>query len=149
MPVCGDVAGYADYAHDDWVNAGSFQRFTVSYSYYACVQRWPTTEVANQPEDLAKSTVASVRSSQILMTDNVWYHNAYGSWFVNHTVGGGASGFKMTFPSATIPVEGLNRLYVDGHVEWKAYSNADRVAIGAMTYPLRVSQSGGNYPFFY
>jgi len=83
-----DVTGYADFVHNDWVNGGPFQRFLISYAYFACVDHWPTSEVANQPQDLCKSTIAANSPQRILMADDVWYHNGWGSWNVNHIVGG-------------------------------------------------------------
>src|SRR5207253_524374 len=63
-----DVASFGDYAHQDWLGAGPFQRFTVSYSYYACVDRWPSSETANQPQDLTKSRPSAAKADMLLMT---------------------------------------------------------------------------------
>jgi len=106
-------------------------------------------ETANQPKDLAQNTPAN-SSNRIIMADNVWYHNQWNQWAFNHSVGGGTvSGWKISVPSTVIPVAGVNRLYTDGHVEWKGYTDQDRANIGQMTYPERCSQVGNGYPSFY
>jgi prepilin-type N-terminal cleavage/methylation domain-containing protein/prepilin-type processing-associated H-X9-DG protein len=150
-----DVSGFADYAHTDWVNGAPYKRFIISYSYYAAVDRWSSytgaSEVANQPNDLAQAKQARCKPDQIIMADNVWYHNGFGSWFFNHGKNNTAvSGYTIAVGSgAPVPVGGLNRCYVDGHVEWKNYNDADRANIGSGTYPNKVSQGGSSYPFYY
>lgn len=149
-----DQAAFAEFAHQDWVNGGAYQRFNLSYSYYAGVNRWSRYsnrgETANRPQDLAQDTPANTQSGCIIMADNVWHHDLNG-WFYNHAMGGGAvNGFQMTLPAgAPVPVEGVNRLYADGHVEWRAFSSTERQSIGAMTFAERCSQTGNAYPFFY
>jgi prepilin-type N-terminal cleavage/methylation domain-containing protein len=147
-----DVTGFGEFAHNDWVNGGPYQRFNISYSYYAGVNRWPAynTEVANQPGDQSRSTPANTPPGRIMMADNVWYHNGNKGWFFNHAVGGGiVNGYQMPVTSGAIPVEGLHHLMADGHVEWKSYSNKNRLDLANFSLQTRVTQSSGNYPFFY
>jgi len=49
------IGGFADFAHKDWVNGGPYQRFNISYSYYAGVNRWPKA-TKSTPETSAEET---------------------------------------------------------------------------------------------
>ncbi len=157
---CLDVSAFTDLARQDWDASGGAVsgRFIISYSYYAGVDRWASYSTANEtalhPEELATSNQATSRGSRVIMADNVQYHDGWGTWGVNHLNGGGSpAGWKVSVPTTggRVPFEGLNRLYTDGHVEWKKYSPQDQAAIASKTYQQRVGQGGNatGYPSFY
>lgn len=94
--------------------------FTVQYSYFARVDLWPQGH-ATTPEHLTKR---SLNGNRIVMADTCYNWGGW-SWSYNHGTNGSSIHSNPTEytddgSNGGPNITGLNRLYGDGHVNWKS-----------------------------
>lgn len=94
----------------------------LEYSYYARVDKW--AEYATNPRDL---TADELSSKKLLMADQIYYYGPYlGIIQYNHGIngyswdnGGLNDQIQLCETDGPPKITGINKLYGDGHTEWK------------------------------
>ncbi|OXU15309.1 type II secretion system protein [Sedimentisphaera salicampi] len=100
------------------------------YSYFAGISKWDQRMMTvSEPSDI---TDMRLSGKKIIMADALYRWQAEGTWWVNH----GESGSYVHNPKYGIKVlrgppeiQGQNRLYGDGRVEWNKGSQYDPKAM--------------------
>jgi prepilin-type N-terminal cleavage/methylation domain-containing protein len=87
--------------------------FNSAYSYFGRVDVWSAGE-ATEPQDL---TGRELDPNRLLMSDLLSHWHQDGTWSYNHGANPGINGDHGVTPTFT----GLNQLFGDGRVTWKAY----------------------------
>ncbi|MDW8345232.1 MAG: prepilin-type N-terminal cleavage/methylation domain-containing protein [Verrucomicrobiae bacterium] len=134
--------------------------FHFDYSYFARVDLW-TTYTSHASE----LTERDLTADRLLMADWIffWVNGAltpgvgYSPWMYNHgrngpslhPLGPGSVVQNVWSDTGTPKIEGGNRLYGDGRVEWTAYDGGKLANFGSDSSVRRVSASGGSaYTFW-
>ena len=100
-----------------WSRLGYFHS---SYSYFYDIDPAQLTH----PEDIASKDLPN--SDQVLMIDEMWRQKGHGFWRYGHGTATDPPS-TATVPVASVPdsLEGGNKLWGDGHVDWKAANEFD------------------------
>ena len=140
--------------------AGQFQNTSthIHYQYFGRVNTWPTTgtDYSVPPYTPRKTEltdqITNSSAQQLLMSDMVYWQSG---WLYNHGItdshpvwtneGNGAPVFSNT----AVGNEGINKLFADGHVEWRPFSSKettlmDTTAAGGFT-DLTLSRANHNF----
>ena len=114
--------------------------FNSSYSYFARDDLWRTNQMT-RPDDL---TAKEMRADRLLMSDWLFWWHGNGCWSYNH---GACPGHHQ---DSTPPrFDGLNQLYGDGRVNWKAARTFDLPALYSRSSSLgQVFGCGGDTTFY-
>ncbi len=100
--------------------------YPMTYSYYGRVDTWDKNFYVNAREEL---TGEMLRGDRLLMSDTLYrWHDNNGSWWYNHGKNGPSvhdQRWGNTVKSGTPDITGTNRMFGDGHVEWKAANEFD------------------------
>ena len=132
MWVCpvalGNGVKYDAYVNDPtlnvWNNLGYFHS---GYQYFYNVNLAELTH----PEDVASTGMPD--SSQVLMTDELWKQKGFGYWQYGHGEPASSHRSEAGAPTLARPdsLDGINKMWGDGRVEWKDASAFDLATMGA------------------
>jgi prepilin-type N-terminal cleavage/methylation domain-containing protein len=111
-------------------NGGSSDSFIhMQFSYFGRVDIW-TQAFVTKPEEL---TAKELSGTRLLMSDTIYRWHTGGWWF-NHGKSGPSVHEPLYGPVQRYPnVTGINRLFGDGHVDWKDGSKFDIKALDKCT----------------
>ena len=104
----------------------AWNAFSFSYSYFGRVENWLPGE-ATRPQDL---TETEPKSDRLLMSDQLFHWWATDGWAYNHGEKGSRNAGQPNLETGRpYTLAGLNQLYGDGRVVWKAGALMNRGAI--------------------
>ena len=119
--------GYDDYVNNPtlnvWTNLGYFHS---GYQYFAGID----VNQLTHPEDVAEKGLPN--GDQVLMTDEFWKQKGFGFWQYGHGEPASSHRNEGRAPTLTRPdsLLGINKLWGDGHVVWKAAAEFDLETMG-------------------
>lgn len=120
--------------------------FRLQYAYFARSELWESS-IATEPEDI---TTNNFQADKLLMADSVFYWSPSDFWTYNHgKYGASDHDLNQTFGQPIDAMTGINKLFGDGHTEWKNESEFDPqlLTIPQAAQP-RINNGFGAYMYY-
>jgi len=114
-------------------------KLVMCYAYFGGVSTWAA--FATFPNDLSDY---DLEPNRVLMADYTFRWSGNGSWRYNHGLRGASEGTYGFVDFGPPSISGINKLYGDGHVEWKDRSKFNPVAMDAVSASQPLVWGGGS-----
>lgn len=131
---------------------GGYEGARMTYGYYAHVSDWPRGLVNGAEEDLADKRIYA--GQRVLMSDVLRWHPFTGTFDSNHPWSPASWGAGGRLLGDHRRIEGINRLFTDGHAAWLPAAEMDTASMvngakaPAPSFPYIVIDPWGGVQFY-
>jgi hypothetical protein len=119
--------------------------FRTHKAYFGRAEYWDN--LATNPDDFGRKDIGS---RHVIMADSLFYWSGSDFWIYNHgKFGASDHNLAQTFAQPIEVMTGINKLYGDGHVDWKTKSEFDPALFTNPTVAgPRINNGYGGYTYY-